>query len=45
MMNIEGGTPKFDLLAPVGTDADVLDRVKQVVGTDEQCDRLWVRLL
>jgi hypothetical protein len=45
MMNIEGGTPKFDLLAPVSTDADVLDRVRQVVGPDERCDRLCLLFL
>jgi len=46
MMTITGGTPDFDLLAPLDTDADVLDRVDQLIGEDARRDRsLWLLFL
>ncbi len=38
MMDIEGGTPEYDPLAPLGTDAGVLDRVDQVIRLDARHD-------
>jgi len=46
MMTITGGTPDFDLLTPLDTDADVLDRVDQLIGEDARRDRsLWLLFL
>ena len=46
MMNTEGGTPNHhDSLAPAGTDSAVLDRVSQLVGVDNQRDRLCLLFL
>ena len=46
MITTAGGTPDYDLLAPLGTDAEVLDRVDQVVGQDARRDRsLWLLFL
>ncbi len=41
-----GGTPEYDLLAPLDTDTDVLDRVDQLISHDERRDRsLWLLFL
>jgi hypothetical protein len=46
MMTSTGGTPDYDLLAPISTDADVLGRVDQLIGTDARRDRsLWLFFL
>ncbi len=46
MMTITGGTPDYDLLAPLDADADVLDRVDQLIGEDSRRDRsLWLFFL
>lgn len=46
MMTIAGGTPDYDLLAPLETDAEVLDRVDQLIGEDDRRDRsLWLFFL
>jgi hypothetical protein len=46
MMTTTGGTPDYDLLPPLDTDADVLDRVDQLIGQDARRDRsLWVFFL
>lgn len=46
MMTITGGTPDYDLLTPIGTDAEVLGRVDQLIGTDARRDRsLWLLFL
>lgn len=46
MMTITGGTPDYDLLTPISTDAEVLDRVDQLIGTDARRDRsLWLLFL
>lgn len=45
MMSIEGGTPNNDSLVPVATDSAVLDRVSQLVGVDNQPDRLCLLFL
>jgi len=46
MMTITGGMPDYDLLAPLDTDTDVLDRVDQLIGVDARCDRsLWLLFL
>jgi len=45
MMSIEGEMPNNDSLAPVGTDAGVLDRVNQLVVQDTQRDRLCLLFL
>jgi hypothetical protein len=46
MMTITGGTPDYDPLAPLSTDAEVLDRVDQVIGNDARRDRtLWLLFL
>jgi hypothetical protein len=46
MMTTTGETPDFDLLTPLDTDADVLDRVDQIIGEDARRDRaLWLLFL
>ncbi len=46
MMTLTGGTPDYDLLAPLDTDTDVLDRVDQLIGEDARRDRsLWLLFL
>jgi hypothetical protein len=46
MTTITGGTPDYDLLAPISTDADVLDRVDRLIDTDARRDRsLWLFFL
>lgn len=46
MTTITSGIPDFDLLAPLSTDAQVLDRVDQVIGDDARRDRsLWLLFL
>jgi hypothetical protein len=46
MLTITGGTPEYDLLAPLDTDADVLDRVDHVISHDARRDRsLWLMFL
>jgi hypothetical protein len=46
MTTITGGTPDYDLLTPVSTDADVLGRVDQLIDTDARRDRsLWLFFL
>lgn len=46
MMTITGGTPDYDLLAPISTDAEVVRRVDQLIGTDARRDRsLWLMFL
>ncbi len=46
MMTITGGTPDYDLLAPLETDADVIHRVDRLVGADARRDRsLWLLFL
>jgi hypothetical protein len=46
MMTLTGGTPDSDLLAPLTTDAEVLDRVDQLIDTDARRDRsLWLLFL
>jgi hypothetical protein len=46
MTTITGGTPDYDLLAPLSTDAEVLDRVDQLIGKDARRDRsLWLLFL
>jgi len=46
MMTITGETPDYDLLAPISTDAEVLDRVDQLIDTDARRDRsLWLFFL
>ncbi len=43
---ITGGTPEYDPLASLDTDADVLDRIGQVIGEDARRDRsLWLLFL
>jgi hypothetical protein len=45
-MTITGGTPDYDLLAPLSTDAEVLDRIDQIIGRDARRDRsLWLLFL
>jgi hypothetical protein len=39
MVTITGGTPDYYLLAPISTDAEALDRVDQLIGTDARRDR------
>lgn len=39
MMTIPDGTPDFDLLAPISTDAEVLGRVDQLIDPDARRDR------
>lgn len=46
MMTITGGTPDYDPLTPISTDAEVLGRVDQLIGTDARRDRsLWLLFL
>jgi hypothetical protein len=46
MMTITDGTPDYDLLAPISTDAEVLGRVDQLIDTDARRDRsLWLFFL
>ncbi len=46
MPTITGGTPEYDLWAPLETDTDVLDRVDQLIGHDARRDRsLWLLFL
>ena len=46
MMTITNGKPEFDPLAPLNTDADVLDRVDQLISHDARRDRaLWLMFL
>jgi hypothetical protein len=46
MTTMTGGTPDYDLLAPISTDAEVLGRVDQLIGTDARRDRsLWLFFL
>jgi hypothetical protein len=46
MITITGGTPDHDHLAPLSTDAAVLDRVDQIIGMDARRDRsLWLFFL
>jgi hypothetical protein len=46
MLTITGGTPEYDLLASLDTDADVLDRVGQLISHDVRRDRsLWLMFL
>lgn len=46
MLKTTGGTPEFDLLAPLDTDIDVLDRVDQLISQNERRDRsLWLLFL
>ena len=46
MMMNTGGTPEYDLLAPLETDTDVLDRVGQLIDLDSRRDRsLWLMFL
>ncbi len=39
MMTITDGTPEYDLLASLDTDADVLDRIDHVVGEEARRNR------
>lgn len=46
MTTITGGTPDHDLLAPLGTDTDVVSCVDQLIGENARRDRsLWLILL
>jgi hypothetical protein len=46
MMTITNGTPEYDLLAPLNTDTDVLDRVDHLVSHDARRGRsLWLMFL
>ncbi len=46
MVSITGETPEYDPLAPISTDAEVLGRVDQLIGTDARHDRsLWLLFL
>lgn len=46
MVTITGGTPEYDLLASLDTDADVLDRIGHVISDDARFDRsLWLFFL
>lgn len=46
MLTTKGGTPDFDLLAPLSTDADVLNRVDQIIGYDARRRRsMWLLFL
>src|SRR5215472_4775108 len=46
MMTSTGGIPDFDLLAPLTTDTEILDRVDELIGEDERRDRsLWLFFL
>ena len=46
MMTITNGKPEFDPLAPLNTDADVLDRVNLLISHDARRDRaLWLMFL
>jgi hypothetical protein len=46
MMTITSGTPDYDFLAPISTDAEVLGRVDQLIDTDSRRDRsLWLLFL
>ena len=46
MITLTGGTPDYDLLAPLDTDTDVLDRVDHLIGEDARRDRsLWLLFL
>src|SRR6266567_7316862 len=46
MITLTGGTPDYDLSAPLDTDTDVLDRVDQLIGEDARRDRsLWLLFL
>jgi hypothetical protein len=46
MTTITSRTPDYDFMAPLITDAEVLDRVDQVIGNDARCDRsLWLLFL
>jgi hypothetical protein len=46
MMTNTGGTPEYELLAPLDTDTDVLDRVDQLISLDARRDRsLWLMFL
>jgi hypothetical protein len=46
MLTITGGTPEYDLLAPLDTDTDVLDRVDQLISHGARRGRsLWLSFL
>ena len=46
MLTIKGGTPDFNLLTPLCTDADVLHRVDQIISYDERRGRsIWLAFL
>lgn len=46
MLKTTSGKPEFDLLAPLDTDSDLLDRVDQIISHDERRDRsLWLMFL
>ncbi|MGN6792646.1 MAG: hypothetical protein ACTHJW_09685 [Streptosporangiaceae bacterium] len=46
MLTITGGTPEYDLLAPLDADSDVLDRVDQLISHDARRDRsFWLLFL
>ena len=46
MLPTKGGTPDFDLLAPLSTDADVLNRVDQIISYDARRGRsMWLLFL
>jgi hypothetical protein len=46
MLTMTGGTPEYDLLAPLDTDTDVLDRVDQLISGGARRDRaLWLLFL
>ena len=46
MMTITGGTPDYDLLDPISTDTEVIDRVDQLIDVEDRRDRsLWLIFL
>jgi hypothetical protein len=46
MVTITSGTSDYDLFAPLNTDAEVLDRVDQLISNDARRDRsLWLLFL
>jgi hypothetical protein len=46
MLTIKGGMPDFNLLAPLNTDADLLNRVDQVISHQDRRGRsLWLMFL
>ena len=46
MITITGDAPDYDLMAPLDTDADVLDRIDQLIAENARRDRsLWLLFL